>query len=455
MKQLRDLAAFTANLHLEDVPEEVVMATKNCVMDTLSVGLGAINNEMLQGIKQVYTDHEGEGRIHASIWGSADMAPLRTAAFLNAMASHTLELDDVHTGSKTHIGTVVVPAAWAVAQSLGKSGKDLLEAVLCGYEVMARIGMGFGVSSHRNKGWHVTGTAGTFGAAAACAKLYGFDAEQTLSAFGLAGMQSCTTWAFLTGSATDKVMHPARAAASGLESCLMVQGGMTGTSHILDAQDGGLFPMMSDEYDYDKVSAGLSSVWEILRVDKKPYPCCRSVHGSIDAALALKEKYQISAEEVDRVDIDTYLVGLKQCGLSAGSVHPQVATEAKFSTPYVTATALIKGSVGLSDFLPEAIMNPVRQDLLSRVHVHEGEQFTKAYPDHWGCEMTITMKDGTKYSYLVEDASGSVTSPMTESQLLKKARTCLEIFPSGKTEAFLQALKNLDEQDELPSTQLC
>lgn len=454
MKQLRELAAFTAGFQLEDAPEAVVTAAKNCVLDTLSVGMGAARNPMLCGIRDVYLKNEGPGLISASLWAQGGTAPLRTAAFLNAMASHTLELDDVHTGSKTHIGTVVIPAAWAVAEALGRSGKELLEAVICGYEVMARIGMGFGVSSHRNRGWHATGTAGTFGAAAACAKLYGFNTEQTLSAFGLAGMQSCTTWAFLTGSATDKVMHPARAAASGLESCLMVQGGMTGTSHILDAADGGLFPMMSDEYDFDKVSAGLGKTWEILNVDKKPYPCCRSVHGSIDAALSLREQFHLNARDIERVDIDTYLVGLKQCGLSEGSVHPTVATEAKFSTPYVTATALIKGSVGLADFLPEAILDPGRQDLLRRVHVHESARYTDQYPDHWGCGMTITMKDGRHLFRHVEDASGSVTSPMTADQLLNKALTCCDMFDEKKTRVLFEALQSLETLRTLPGTQL-
>ena len=454
MKQLKDLAAFTAGFRLEDAPEAVVTAAKNCVLDTLSVGMGANDNPMLCGIKNVYLNNEGAGLISASLWASGEAAPLRTAAFLNAMAAHTLELDDVHTGSKTHIGTVVIPAAWAVAQAQGSTGRELLEAVICGYEVMARIGMGFGVSGHRNRGWHVTGTAGTFGAAAACAKLYGFDTEQTLSAFGLAGMQSCTTWAFLTGSATDKVMHPARAAASGLESCQLVQGGMTGTSHILDAKDGGLFPMMSDEYDYNKVSAGLGETWEILNVDKKPYPCCRSVHGSIDAALALREEYRINARDVECVDIDTYLVGLKQCGLSEGSVHPKLPTEAKFSTPYVTAVALLKGSVGLSDFLPEAISEKERQDLLSRVHVHEAARYTEQYPRHWGCGMTITMRDGTQYFRHVEDASGSVSSPMSFERLLGKAKTCCENFPAEKTAVLFEALRSLENLDELPDTKL-
>jgi 2-methylcitrate dehydratase PrpD len=454
MEQLKKLAGFVADFELKDAPEEVVSAAKACVLDTMAVAMGANSNPMLNTIKNTYLMNEGAGRISATVWASGEKATLRTAAFLNAMAGHTLELDDVHTGSKTHIGTVVIPAAWAVAEAYHRTGTELLEAVICGYEVMARIGRGFGVSGHRNRGWHVTGTAGTFGAAAACAKLYKFNQEQIVSAFGLAGMQACTTWAFLTGSATDKVMHPARAAASGLESCQMVLGGMTGTSHILDAIDGGLYPMMSDSYDYDLVSAGLSSVWEILNVDKKPYPCCRSMHGSIDAAIALKEQHRIHAEDVDHVDIDTYLVGLKQCGLSAGSIKPTVPTEAKFSTPYVTAVALMTGRVGLSDFLQEKINDPARQALLSRVKVHEAARYTEQYPNHWGCCMTVTMKSGESWSHHVEDASGSVSSPLTDAQLTNKVLTCCEAFPTEEMNNLIEALRTLDTRSALPETAL-
>lgn len=437
---------------MEDAPREVLEAAEGCVLDTLSVAIGAGENQMYNGIKKVYLEQNRPGAHSATVWGSGEKAPISVAAFLNAMAGHTLEMDDVHTGSKTHIGTVVIPAAWAAAEEVGASGKQLLEAVVCGYEVMSRIGMGFGVSGHRNKGWHVTGTAGTFGAAAACAKLYGFDEEQTLSAFGLAGMQSCTTWAFLAGSATDKVMHPARAAASGVESCMMVKGGMTGTAEILNAEDGGIFPMMSDSYDYDLVCKGLGTTWELLNVDKKPYPCCRSTHGSIDAAIALRKNYKIEPEEIDCVDIDTYLVGLKQCGLSQGSLAPQLPTEAKFSTPYVTATALLTGKVGLTDFLPENITDPKRQELLAKVRVHEAERFTKEYPNHWGCEMHLTTKTGEEYSCTVEDASGSVSAPLTKEQLHQKALNCCSDFPQGAVEHLFAKLEQLDSATELPTT---
>lgn len=452
MEQLEKLAAFTAGFHLADAPETVVEAAKACVLDTLSVSIGAGSNQMYRDIKQVYLEQNLPGKHAATVWGSGEKAPAQIAAFLNAMAGHTLEMDDVHTGSKTHIGTVVVPAAWAVAEAVNAGGKDLLEAVICGYEVMSRIGMGFGVSSHRNRGWHVTGTAGTFGAAAACAKLLSFDAAQTLSAFGLAGMQSCTTWAFLSGSATDKVMHPARAAASGVESCMLVQGGMTGTGEILNAADGGIFPMMSDGYNYDLVCKGLGKTWEILNMDKKPYPCCRSTHGSIDAALALRQTYGIVAENVDHVDIDTYLVGLKQCGLSQGSIKPSLPTEAKFSTPYVTATALLTGKVGLLDFLPEQIADPGRQSLLARVKVHEAERFTKEYPAHWSCEMRITTKDGKEYTHTVTDASGSVAAPLTKEQLRSKAMNCCSGLPEKSLSSLFDAVEYLETAQALPET---
>lgn len=451
MKQLKKLSEFIASFHLEDAPETVVEAAKSCILDTVSVSMGATDNPLYQNVREEYLCQEGVSAQQSSVWGSNLKLSPRNSAFLNAMAGHTLELDDVHTGSKTHIGTVVVPAAWAVAESLNKSGKELLEAVICGYETMARIGMGFGVSGHRNKGWHVTGTAGTFGAAAACGKLYGFTSQQMTDVFGLAGTQSCATWAFLTDSATNKVLHPARAAASGLESCMLVRAGMKGTSHILDADDGGIFPMMSDQYNYDLVCRDLGNGYEIMNVDKKPYPCCRSTHCAIDAAIALRQMHKIQAEQIDQVIVDTYLVGVKQCGASAGSLKPSLSTEAKFSTPYVSACALINGRIGLNDFLPENIADPQRQNLLSRIHVQENSEYTAQYPEHWGCRMTIFMKDGSKYPLHIEDASGSITSPLSRQQLTEKTFTCCHKYDKLWITTRIHDILNIETAQQLPN----
>lgn len=458
MKTLENLARYVADFNLENKPERVIETAKQCILDTVGIASGAKDNPMFQQIKQVYLQYdnfmgtEGAAKPYlASIWGQKEKVNLRLAVFFNAMLAHTLELDDVHTNSKTHIGTVVIPAAWSLAEALHKSGKELLEAVICGYEVMSRIGMGFGVSSHRNKGWHSTGTAGTFGAAAACAKLFGFTAEQIIAAFGLAGTQSCTTWAFISDGATNKVLHPARAAVSGLESCLLVLGGMRGSANILDAKDGGLYAMMSDAYDYSLIDEGLTKEYEILRVDKKPYPCCRSTHCAIDAALALRKDNAINPGDIASVVVKTYLVGLKQCGLTETSKKPQLPTQAKFSTPYVVACALTDGSVTLSHFLPEQIARPELQELLQKVTVVEDEKFTKNYPNHWGCEMEITLLDGRNYVYTVTDASGSVLQPLTFEQICEKFKACCHSFSASWKNTVIKQIMGLETLKSVPA----
>ncbi len=212
--ELRQLARFLSGLRYEDLPEEVVRSAKMCLLDTIASAIGGVHNAQVKNVTDVYLKLAGDnGRI--KLWGREHCAPLLTAVFLNGLMGHTLEMDDVHTASKSHIGVVVIPAAWGLAQQLNSSGKELLLAIVCGYEAMSRIGMALGVSSHRNKGWHVTGTAGTFGAAAACAKLLGLDEEHTLSALGLVGTQSSGLWAFwLTAQAARSCIRAAQRAAA-------------------------------------------------------------------------------------------------------------------------------------------------------------------------------------------------------------------------------------------------
>lgn len=400
MGDLGSLSKFIANLKWEDLPGEVQNAARLHVLDNVSAALGAVNEPQVCAVAEGRINMGESGRV--SLWGRRERVSLSSAVFLNALMGHTLELDDVHVKSKTHIGTVVIPAAWAVAEYLGKTGKEFLTAVVCGYETMSRIGMAFDVSEHRNRGWHVTATAGTFGAAAA-ARLLELTAEQTEYALGLAGAQSFGTWAFLEDGASCKVLNPARAAQVGMESALLATEGMTGPIHILTARDGGLLHMMSSGGKIQEVSKGLGKTWESLWVDQKPYPACRSVHCAIDGTLKLRENYGISADQVEEAVVHTYQVGYKQCGLTETSLHPESVINAKFSTPYGVACALIDGEVTLKQFTNEQIHRPQVRELLKRIRVEPAEQFTSAYPEHWGCEVELRTKQGKKVCAVVPD----------------------------------------------------
>ena len=190
MTELRQLAGFAVKFRLEQAPEEVVKAAKYCVLDSIGSALGAVRYEEIPELCRVLRQWcTAPARRTASVWGQGFSLDVFQALLLNGMMGHALELDDVHTGSKSHVGAVVVETAWTLAEALGESGGRLLEAVITGYEVMARVGMAMDVVSNRKRGWHGTGIIGTFGAAAAAGHLLGLNEDQMVSALGMAGTQ--------------------------------------------------------------------------------------------------------------------------------------------------------------------------------------------------------------------------------------------------------------------------
>ena len=191
-------------------------------------------------------------------------------------------------------------------------------------------------------------------------------------------------------------------------------------------------------------------IWEILQVDNKPYPCCRSTHCTIDAALELKGKYQIQPEDVDHVVVHTYQIGYKQCAVSKASLEPTLAVEAKFSTPFTVAAALLRGKVALSDFTPNMINEEKVQTLLRKVKVMPDQEFTDRYPNHWGCREEVFMKNGDIHICEIADATGSVANPLTDVQLAKKITHILEAVKTPEeTDEIIQKLSNVEYQSEL------
>lgn len=486
--ELRKVAEFIHDITWDQLPERVRETAALRVLDLVSVAVGASKDSLVRQAEEVLGVLSGGGLETersktasggnagraglVSVWGQTKKYPLVPASMINAMMAHTLELDDVHTASKTHGSASLIPATWACAEYLGKSGKDFLLAVVCGYEVISRVGMAFGVSSHRNRGWHATATCGVFGCAAACAKLLELDVNQIVSALGMAGTQSSGVWAFLGDGSNCKILHPARASADGIESAFLAKAGMTGPEHIFEAKDGGLLYAMSDGGDLSKLSEGLGEVYEILNMDMKPYPCCRSAHCAIDGILEIRKqiKQQIKqresrvgrtfdtledaqrlAEQIKTIEIDTYLVGYKQCAVSEGCLHPKTVLDAKFSTPYSVAVAFLYGTVAMGQFEPEIVASTAVRELLSKMRVQPSDRFTKQYPNHWGCHVRVTMRDDcTVYEAEVEDPSGSVARPLTREQAMQKAQEFLAVAWSGREREKMEEILNLAERENLP-----
>jgi 2-methylcitrate dehydratase PrpD len=224
---------------------------------------------------------------------------------------------------------------------------------------------------------------------------------------------------------------------------------MTGAEHVLDAEDGGLFPAMSDEFDYALVSKGLGETYELMYMDNKPYPCCRSTHCAIDAALTLRSE-GVAADQIASVEVGTYLVGNKQCGMSEGSCNPVKPTDAKFSTPYTVACSILFGEVTLRQFEQEIIENPQVRALVKKVKVVSEDRFTSVYPDHWGCEVRVLLTNGETVSKLVRDASGSVDNPLSTDQVKSKASALIRETRGEDTPRIVSAVLGIAEAGQLP-----
>lgn len=424
---LEQLARFCQDFQLNQASEATRSAVELCAIDTIGCAYGATQYEEIPRVMERLMHWHGlEARENpmglAQLWFDQGRVDIPLAVYCNAMLTHALELDDVHRKSKSHVGAVVIPVAFTLAQALKKDGRALKEAIICGYEVMSRVGMAMDVSSNRVKGWHTTSIIGPFGAAAAAGKLLGFNQEQYISAFGLAGTQSSGLWAFLKDGATCKKMHVAHAAWSGIMACILTEGGMIGPKFILDAVDGGLYQAVSDSHNMNMLVEGLGNDYAIDDIDRKLYPCCRSTHPIIDSALALRRRIE-AVEDIKSIDVFTYEVGVIQCGMPE---YPTSPTQAKFSSAYVLACALLFGRVDEECFSPGYIERTDVRTLFDKITVLSGDKYTEQYPDQWGCETIITMRDGQKVPCEMEAMRGSPQNPLTADDIAEKFRALVE-----------------------------
>jgi len=281
------LTDFVFEYPFEKIPDDVIKNTKECIIDTLSGTLTATDYSDVQGIIASLTKYDID-RTSSMIWGTDQYCSLQNALILNGTMGHTTEMDDVHKLAKTHVGTIAIPAALTLGTYLGSSGKEVLRAIALSYEIALRIGIGIGAVSHRLQGWHATGTCGIFAAAAAAAILMKLSKNEFVSALGLAGTQASGLWAFTADGASCKKFHAGKAAHGGVLASILASGGMTGPAFILEAEDGGLYKAASNEYNYKAVVQELGETWEIMKIDRKPFSCCRSMHPAIDAAMHSK-----------------------------------------------------------------------------------------------------------------------------------------------------------------------
>ncbi len=401
-------ATHVANLGYAHIPDAVRAKAKLILRDGLGnqIAASAISEPANRVVELV---KEWGGAPQSTIVGHGSKLPTPHAALVNAMMGHGIELDDAHGSGLIKAGSVLVPAAFAVAELAGASGEDVVTGVVAGYDLAIRIAKAIN-PGHRQRGYHTTGTVSGIGAAALAAKLLGCDAEGIACAIGLACMQSAGIQSYLDDPCMAKPFSPGKAAFNGAMAAIMASRGFTGPRKALECREG-FFSAFTDRVRSEEFD-GLGSHFSIMEVGFKPHAACRYAHGPIDLAQAAYR-----ADGVRLADVEKAVVGMSELAIRQASkpVCPNL-NAAMGSTQFGVALALASGRNGLKEYW----------DGYKDADVHAGAKIVelRAEPAYGlaGRQATIdiVLKDGRTVSHSSLEPKGEPSNPLSADDLEAK-----------------------------------
>ena len=403
-------AGFAEGYRGQPVAPQVLHQAKRAVIDWYAALLpgGVVPPALLLERALAGELDHGEARL-----ALGKRAGVRSAALINGAAAHTVEVDDIFREGIYHPGAPTIAAALAVAQSRQVSGEAFLRAVIVGYEISTRIAEAMGRAHYRY--WHNTGTIGCFGAASAAAEVLGLDAKRFAHALATVATFSAGLQQAFRADSMSKPMHAGRAAEAGVTAALAAAEGVTGSLDIMEGE-AGFGKAMGEDPDWERALATLGEEFHICRMTFKNHACCGHAFAAIDGALALKARMGVSADEIVRVQVGSYRVTLEVAGIA----EPATASEARFSTPYLVATALTHGSVRLAAFEPPRLEDAGTRALMKRVELALDPALDAAFPSQRAARVAIEARDGRRGEHFQETRKGDPYLPLSDAELEAK-----------------------------------
>jgi 2-methylcitrate dehydratase PrpD len=417
----RKIAEWIVEQQKKPLPADLDHHVRRLLLDHLAGVVasspGEVSSAVARHAHRLYPGHEataiGHGRL--SILG---------AALVNGTNGHGIESDEGYTPGSMHPTSVVFPAVFAVAQDRDLPAERVLVAAAIGMELACRLAAA-GHPATRNRHFHNTPVAGVFGAAAAVAVLYEMDADQVANVLGVAGSHSSGLFEFLSSPAEVKRFHPGKAARDGIAAADLVDAGLTGPTTVFEGTDG-YFAAYAGAEDKDWHAATvldeLGATWVLTRTYVKPYPCCRHLHGAIDAALVIRAENSLAPGDIDSVSVGTFAIATRHDGRTFDTL-----LDAQLSLPFTVATALVRGAVGLTDFDPAARSDATVLALMDKISLQLDPDADAAYPRSGRpAEVTVTTTDGRTFTHRVQHPYGEPSNPLGDGDLEAKARRLAE-----------------------------
>ena len=408
MEVTRTLARFVVEHRYADIPEPVRHEAARSFLNWVGCAVGASRHETVERALAALAEFSGPPE--ATVLGRGDRLDIMQAALMNGITSHTFDFDDTHLKTVIHPSGPVASAILALAERQPVRGEDFVHAFILGVEVECRIGNAV-YPAHYDIGWHITGTAGVFGAAAAAGRLLGLSEQQMVWALGIAATQSSGLREMF--GTMCKPFHPGNAAKNGLLAALLAQQNFTSSNQAIEAPRG-FANVLSTQFKPAQITGRLGETWEIALNTYKPFACGIVIHPAIDGCIQLRNEHQLKAEGIESIALKVHPLVLELTGKKT----PQVGLESKFSVYHSAAAAIIYGAAGEAQYSDACVRDPEVIALRDRVSavadpaVHEDQ-----------VRIAIRMRDGSTIEKFVEHAIGSLGKPMSDAALEAKFRS--------------------------------
>jgi len=439
-ERLQRLARWCVDLRFEDLPHALVAQAKRHILDTFGAALAGADSGVAEQARTVFAGEAG----NVPVWGTGAKVCASQAAMLNGVAAHALELDD--TGGCDHSGAVVLPAVMAAMTLISQpiTGREFVNAVVIGYEVGRRVLESCGgYSAHNGAGWHSTATCGVFGAAAACARVLGLDARQTLSALGIAGSFSGGLWAFIHDGSQSKKLHSGRAAEGGLSAARFAQQGISGPTQLFDDVWGGFLKTLAPATSTpEALGADLGMAWKLARCSIKPYASCRGTHSAIDALGLLLDQLNVRLDKVEDVHVSLSGFLHRMCG----GRDVTTLAGAQMSLPYALAAQLVQGHCRLQAYGDLQRSDPRMGQWMSRIHLEVDPRLSE------DGEPVVTLRtvEGRQASLCVDVPSGAPGNPLADVALEEKfLDLATRVMPPEQAAGLMEQLQCIEEMESV------
>lgn len=446
-EQLSDMAV---NLRYEDLPREARKHAAVLLLDLLGSMVGSKRIESSQMAAELALELGGPEE--SNVIGRSRKISAPYAAFANAIQGYAFDYADDHNESNCHPSVATIPASLALGQKLHSTGKELIEAIALGNEVVCRLGASF-LGKTYYQGFHPTSTCGVFGVAISAAKLLKLDFKKTVWSLGIAGSQAAGIMEWNAEGSYTKRLQAGHPAMCGLLSAMLSGKGFNGPSSIFEGEGGFLNAYsLNRQYDTNYITKDLGKMWNFSKSSIKVYPCCRYSAGHLDACLQIHAKHHPDSKRIKKISIrsSNYTIKVLTTPLER-KLKPQTAVDAQFSMPYQAAAALVQGKIDIETFTEKSFKDPEILKVVPKVEWRTDEEFERRYPASYSCAVTVRMEDGQEFTSVVDNPKGDYRNPVTQGEIENKffSLAKIEIADEGKIRDIMTFVNNIEGANDI------